>query len=98
MKYLEKEEDFNEFINKEKCLVDFYANWCEKCKRISPLLEKVSSEGNLELLKIDVDKFPALANKYAIMAIPTIKLFSKSKELKSHTGYLTKDEIKDFVK
>jgi thioredoxin 1 len=75
MKYLEKEEDFQDLISKEKVLVDFYATWCGPCKMIGPILEEVNKEDNIEVIKIDVDKFNSLAQDYKIMYVPTLMVF-----------------------
>ncbi len=99
MKYLEKENDYNEIIKNDLVLVDFYATWCGPCQLMSKELEILSQqEPNLEILKIDIDKFPDLATKHYIMAVPTLKVYSHGKEIKSLTGYMTKDEIKAQLK
>ncbi len=99
MIHLEKEEDFNKYINEDKVLVDFYATWCGPCKLISPIIEEISKENkNLKVIKIDVDMFPELSRKYGIMSIPTLIVFSKGKEVKKHIGYLEKEEIEDLLK
>lgn len=99
MIHLEQEQDFNNYINEDKVLVDFYATWCGPCKLISPIIEEVSKENeNIKVIKIDVDKFPELSRKYGIMSIPTLIVFSKGKEVKKHIGYLEKEGIEDLLK
>ncbi len=98
MKYLEKEEEFNELIAFEKVLVDFYATWCAPCRMLSPILEEVEKESTIKILKVDVDKYPNLAASYGIMSIPALKLFSGGKEIKSQIGYMSKEELKEFLK
>lgn len=99
MIYLEKEQEFNNLIEDEKVLVDFYATWCGPCQLISPIIEEIAKESeNIKVIKIDVDKFPELSRKYGIMSIPTLMVFSEGKEVKKHIGYLDKKGIEDLLK
>lgn len=99
MIHLENEKEFNNLIEDEKVLVDFYATWCGPCQLISPIVEEVAKENeNIKVIKIDVDKFPELSRKYGIMSIPTLMVFSKGKEVKKHIGYLEKEGIEGLLK
>lgn len=98
MKYLETEE-FEKEINKGTVLVDFYATWCGPCQMLGPILEEIEKENpQLNILKIDVDKFPEIAKKYGIMSIPTLIVFKEGKLVKTNVGYLDKKEIEDLIK
>jgi thioredoxin 1 len=92
-----EENNFKELINK-KVLVDFYANWCGPCKMLSPVLEQLSSEIDIDIVKIDVDNNSDLAKEYGIMSIPCLILFDEGKEIKRNLGFMTKDKIKEFIK
>ncbi|MEM7592960.1 MAG: thioredoxin [Cyanobacteria bacterium P01_A01_bin.83] len=58
-------------------LVDFYATWCGPCQMMAPILEQVGANfrDRLQVVKIDSDKYPNLASKYQIEALPTLVLF-----------------------
>ncbi|MEL6495760.1 MAG: thioredoxin [Cyanobacteria bacterium J06623_7] len=58
-------------------LVDFYATWCGPCQMMSPILEQVGAtlRDRLQVVKIDTDKYPNLASKYQVEALPTLVLF-----------------------
>ena len=58
-------------------LVDFYATWCGPCQMMTPILEQVGAtlRDRLQVVKIDTDKYPNLASKYQVEALPTLVLF-----------------------
>ena len=87
-------ENFNDLI-KERVLVDFFANWCGPCKMLTPVLEKV--ESNINVIKVDVDKYENLAREYGVMSIPTIILFESGKEIKRNIGFISKENLEKFL-
>lgn len=88
-------EDFDNLISK-KVLVDFYANWCGPCKMLGPILDTISND--IDVIKVDIDKYPELARKYGVMSIPTIILFSSGNEVKRNIGFLNEKNLKEFIK
>ena len=88
-----------EVINESKTipvLVDFFASWCNPCKTISPILEKIEKEykGKFILVKINVDKNKDLAEKYNILSIPNLKLFKNAKIVEELIGLVPDSVIK----
>jgi thioredoxin 1 len=74
-----KTTDFdNEVLQSEKpVLVDFWAEWCGPCHAVSPILDKIAAEheGELKLVKVNIDEEQELAMRYGVQSIPTMILF-----------------------
>ena len=71
---------FNEIIKGDKpVLIDFYADWCQPCKMMPPILKEVkdSLSEKIRILKVDVDKNQVIAQKWGIQSIPTVMIFKK---------------------
>ena len=96
IKYLEK--DFDKEIKDKKILVDFYADWCGPCKMLNEVFQEVEDKIEIDILKVNVDNFPEIAEKYNVFSIPTLYIFDKSNILKSHTGFLNPSELLEFIK
>jgi thioredoxin 1 len=56
-------------------LVDFWAEWCGPCHAVAPVLDQISEERNLRLVKVNIDEEQELAGRYGVMSIPTMILF-----------------------
>ncbi len=81
-------------------IIDFFASWCGPCKMLSPVLEKISEKlgDSLEIVKIDIDKYPELANKYEIMSVPTLLFFLNGELIRRETGFMPEEKIFDLIK
>lgn len=87
--------NFNEEIANKRILVDFYADWCGPCKMQGEVLKDFQT---LDVLKVDVDKYPNIAKAYGIMSIPTIMLFENGDVLRSNVGFMNIGDLENFVK
>jgi thioredoxin 1 len=56
-------------------LVDFWAEWCTPCHAVSPVLERIATERELKLVKVNYDEEQRLAERYGVQSIPNIILF-----------------------
>ncbi|XVF39064.1 hypothetical protein PTKIN_Ptkin01aG0005900 [Pterospermum kingtungense] len=95
-----KKQTFNSFddllANSDKpVLVDFYATWCGPCQIMVPVLNQVSStlKDKIQVVKIDTEKYPNIADKYRIEALPTFILFKDGKPFDRFEGALTADQL-----
>jgi len=69
-------------------LVDFWAAWCGPCKMLAPELEKLATSfaGKVRVVKVDIDKNPALADRYAIRSVPTMLVVRDGKVVDTFNG------------
>jgi thioredoxin 1 len=88
--------NFNKLIGGEvPVLIDFYADWCQPCKTLSPILKEVKDDlgDKVKIVKIDVDKNEAIAQKHAIKSMPTLVMFQNGEETWRRSGVLPKEEL-----
>lgn len=80
-------------------LVDFWAEWCGPCKTLTPLLERIvaAHAPRVKLVKIDVDKNPAISAQFRIQSIPTVYAFLRGQPVDGFQGALSEREINTFV-
>ncbi|TAL92631.1 MAG: thioredoxin [Rhodanobacter sp.] len=80
-------------------LVDFWAAWCEPCKSLGPILEKLANEfnGSFRLGKVDVDAEQELAAMFGIKSIPTVMLVKDGEVLDGFTGALPEGQLREFL-
>lgn len=80
-------------------LVDFWADWCEPCKSLMPMLAKLTEEygGQIILAKVNADEQQPLAEHFSVRSLPTVKLFKGGEAVDEFTGVLPENQIRDFI-
>ena len=96
-----KEEEFDEKIRNSKTgkvLVDCYADWCGPCKMLSPIIDELAENiDTCDFYKLNVDGASGIAEKFEIMSIPTLLLFEKKKKKNQAVGFMSRDELEEFI-
>lgn len=80
-------------------LVDFWADWCQPCHMLAPVIEKAVSahQGKVELAKLDADANPATAARYGVRGLPTVKAFRDGRVASEFTGAQPPEVVARFV-
>ncbi|EET78166.1 MULTISPECIES: thioredoxin [Corynebacterium] len=81
-------------------IVDFWAEWCGPCKKLSPILEEVAEEldGQVTVAKVNVDEERNLGAMFQIMSIPNVLIFNHGEKVDEFVGLRSKDDIVAQVK
>ena len=95
---IKNKEEFQNIINSDYALVDFFATWCGPCKMLSPLIENIAnSRDNIKVAKVDVDKHEDLAKTYGVMSIPTLILFKNGKVVATKVGFVPEPLLSEWI-
>jgi len=89
--------------NDKPVVVDYWAEWCAPCRMVAPVLEEIAQEhgDKLDVVKLNIDENPETAQRYGIMQIPTLGVFSGGEVVKQIIGAKPKaallSELSEFL-
>ena len=80
-------------------VVDFWAEWCGPCKQIGPSLEELSEEynGEVKIVKVNVDDNPISPGKLGVRGIPALFLFKNGEMVATKTGASPKSDLQNWI-
>ncbi|NOX48038.1 MAG: thioredoxin [Chlorobi bacterium] len=100
------EKVFNYEVNKEwkfegelPCIIDFYADWCQPCKMVAPILEELSKEyeGKINIYKVDTEDQQELAAAFGIKSIPSMLFVPMGEQPQMAAGALPKETLVQVI-
>lgn len=95
------DETFNQTVLKsdQPILVDFWAVWCGPCRMVAPVVDEIAREheGQLKVMKLDVDENQNTAMAYGVMSIPTLILFKNGQPVERIVGFRPKADMEKKI-
>ena len=81
-------------------IVEYWAQWCGPCRQVAPVLEAIAAEhaGQVDVVKLNTDENPKTAQRYQVLAVPTLAVFSGGEVVKQVLGAKPKSALlRDFA-
>jgi putative thioredoxin len=84
---------------RQPVLADFWAPWCEPCKQLAPILEKIvkAAGGKVKLVRMNIDEHPEIPGRLGVRSIPAVIAFQRGQPIDGFMGALPEREVKGFV-
>jgi putative thioredoxin len=88
------------YSNTKPVVVDFWAEWCQPCHMLTPILEKLANEANgtFRLAKVNADENPNLTMQFNVRGLPTVKAFNKGQVVAEFVGAQTEGKVREFLR
>ncbi len=87
------------FEGDKPCLIDFYADWCQPCKVVAPILEELQEEykDDLNIYKVNTEQEQELAGMFGVKSIPSLLFVPKDDQPQMALGALPKDSLEKAI-
>ena len=89
-------QEYNELLNTDKIvLIDFYAEWCAPCKKMTPYLLKMQKEmaDKVTIVRLNADENKTLISQLKIDELPTLFIYKENKILWKHSGFISEEDL-----
>ena len=89
-------QEYNELLNTDKIvLIDFYAEWCAPCKKMTPYLLKMQKEmaDKVTIVRLNADENKTLISQLKIDVLPTLFIYKDNKILWKHSGFISEEDL-----
>ena len=93
------EQNFQSTVDRGVTLVDFWAEWCGPCRMVTPVLEELQGElgDRAQIVKLNVDENPNIAQQFGISGIPTMLLFKDGQVVDKLVGASSINTYRDLI-
>ena len=87
------------FEGDKPCMIDFYADWCQPCKMVAPILEQLAEEydGKIDIYKVNTEEQQQLAGVFGVQSIPSLLFVPKEGQPQMAMGALPKDTFEKAI-
>jgi thioredoxin 1 len=90
--------ELNDLVSEQDVvLTDFYADWCGPCQMIAPIVDRLASETDAAVAKVDVDANQQLAAAYGVRGVPTLVLFADGEQVEEIVGVQGEDQLRSLI-
>ena len=98
MNLIKSEKEFDEVIQKDKVVVDFYAEWCGPCKMMEPAMQNLEKQygDKIKFVRMNVDGNQEIAQRYKVMSVPSLVLFKDGQAKEKVTGYYPEAKLAHY--
>ena len=89
--------EYNKLLNSDKkVLINFYAEWCAPCKKMTPYVLQMQKDlaDKVTIIRLDADKNKTLISEMKISELPTLLLYDKAAVKWKHSGFISEDDLK----